>query len=140
MDLAWLNPITLAETLIGIVVLVVVLRATGFSISKDKGISFGTMPNALQRIETALEHIKQDITELKTSDARQDEALRHLACDWYKQQVYNEAAPYLDRVYAGLKYKDLGGNSEAWHYFNTTLRDIDPSTFDIIVRNWRKSA
>jgi hypothetical protein len=113
MDLSWiaaLTPLQIAEVIVGIMLLVLLAKYTGLSITK-KGICF----KSAQKNDAILGLVR----EIKESDDRQEQEIKLLGDavnrntrDTLRLTFYNEILSPAERLVAGKRYLAAGGNGE----------------------------
>jgi hypothetical protein len=117
-DLSWLAGLTPAQmfaliiglllVLGGLAALLALAKHLGFSVSKE-GFSFRTS----EKTDAILDTVKS----IKESDDRQEQEIKRLGNevtkntrDTLRLTFYNEALPAAERLVAGRRYLDAGGN------------------------------
>jgi hypothetical protein len=113
MDLSWigtLSPLVILELLFGLVVLVLLAKHTGLSISKN-GLRFKGTENVSE--------ILKAVKTIQESDVRQEDKLDKLsdtvennAKDILRLSFYNAQLSPAERLVAGKRYLAAGGNGE----------------------------
>ncbi|MDR0710059.1 MAG: hypothetical protein LBF77_08340, partial [Spirochaetaceae bacterium] len=121
MDLSWikdLSPLVILELIFGIIVFVLLAKHTGLSISK-KGLRFKGAEN--------ISAILRTVETIKESDVRQEEKLDKLSGtvennvkDIVRLSFYNTQLSPAERLVAGKRYLDAGGNGET----QKAIRDL----------------
>jgi hypothetical protein len=113
MDLSWvaaLTPLQIAEVIAGVMLLILLARYTGLTITK-KGVFF----KASQKNDAIFEAVKA----IKESDGRQEQELKRLGervnnntKDTLRLTFYNPLLSPANRLVAGKRYLAAGGNGD----------------------------
>jgi hypothetical protein len=119
MDLSWLanlTPIQIATFVIGIMILLALAKLLGLSISK-KGLSFSAA-NKTNAIFVTVKDIKESNDRQEVEIKCLGDEVNKNTKDTLRLTFYNELLPPEDRLVAGKRYLDVGGNGK-------TQRSID---------------
>jgi hypothetical protein len=126
-----LTPIQIAEFVGGIVILIIVAKYTGLSYSKEKGLCFKSNQKSDSILETVMA--------IKASDEKQSSLIGELSGrvnnnmkDVLRLTFYNTALHPAERLVAGKRYLDAGGNGPTQEAINALAAEY-PAVWEGII-------
>jgi hypothetical protein len=143
MDTSFLNPITIGEIIVAIIILLLLCKLTGFNFSKGENgkMRFGFSSKnekSLDRIEAKLKDMQAGVVELKNLSNKHEKQINEMRLDSLKKGVYNKEIPLEDRMFLAYRYLKLGGNSSCKTFIEEQLVPLNQILWESINKNMKE--